>query len=107
MDLYAFSTNGICRIGLWHLTLPAKITRVSLVVNPKLIRSVLGKEYDMAEPKMPHLEHGKHLCYLNNLNYQMSNPEKYKALVQKGRFYCQNCGRVAASDKNLCNPVKL
>jgi len=61
----------------------------------------------MAEAKMPHPGHGKHLCYLNNLGFQISNPEEYKELVKNPEYMCKNCGRVAASEKNLCNPVKM
>jgi hypothetical protein len=61
----------------------------------------------MAEAKMPHLGHDKHLCYLNNLKFQVSNPEEYKSLVKNPQFMCENCGRVAAGEKNLCKPVKL
>ena len=61
----------------------------------------------MAEAKMPHPGHGKHLCYLNNLGFQISNPKEYKDLVKNGRFLCKLCGRVAASEKNLCKPVQL
>jgi hypothetical protein len=61
----------------------------------------------MAEVKMPHPGHDKHLCYLNNLDYQKSNAEEYKALVKNPKFFCENCGRAAASEKNLCKPVKL
>ena len=61
----------------------------------------------MAKAKMPHRGHDKHLCYLNNLGFQISNPEEYKELVCNGRFLCQRCGRVAASEKNLCKPVRL
>jgi len=61
----------------------------------------------MAKAKMPHPGHDKHLCYLNNLEFQISNPEEYKALVKNAKFLCKNCGRVAASEKNLCKPVKL
>jgi hypothetical protein len=61
----------------------------------------------MAKAKMPHSNHAKHLCYLNNLGYQISNPKEYKALVKNGKFLCKVCGRVAASDKNLCKSVKL
>ena len=56
---------------------------------------------------MPHAGHNKHLCYLNNLGYQISNPREYKALVKNAKFICKICGRVAASDKNLCKPVAL
>ena len=61
----------------------------------------------MNEVKMPHPEHGKHLCYLNNLGFQISNEEEYKQLVRNPKFMCKNCGRVAASQDNLCKPVEL
>ena len=61
----------------------------------------------MAKTSMPHADHNKHLCYLNNLGYQISNPKEYKALVKNAKFVCKICGRVAASDKNLCKPVVL
>jgi hypothetical protein len=61
----------------------------------------------MAEAKMPHPGHDKHLCYLINLAFQKSNPEDYKELVKNPKFFCDNCGRAAASEKNLCKPVKL
>ena len=64
-------------------------------------------ETNMTETKMPHPGHDKHLCYLNNLGFQISNMEDYKALVQNGKYLCKNCGRVAASEKNLCKPVAL
>ncbi|MGA2679477.1 MAG: hypothetical protein ABSF37_09295 [Sedimentisphaerales bacterium] len=61
----------------------------------------------MAKTSMPHAGHNKHLCYLNNLGYQISNPKEYKTLVKNAKFICKICGRVAASDKNLCKPVVL
>jgi hypothetical protein len=61
----------------------------------------------MAKATMPHPGHDKHLCYLNNLGYQISNTAEYKGLVKDGKFLCKVCGRVAASEKNLCKPVKL
>lgn len=61
----------------------------------------------MTKAEMPHPGHDKHLCYLNNLGFQASNPEDYKSLVREPQFMCKNCGRVAASAKNLCNPEKL
>jgi len=61
----------------------------------------------MAKATMPHPGHGKHLCYLTNLGFQLSNTKGYKALVSNGKFYCKVCGRVAASEKNLCKPAKL
>jgi hypothetical protein len=61
----------------------------------------------MAKATMPHIGHDKHMCYLNNLGYQISNPKEFKSLVSNGKFFCRVCGRVAASEKNLCKPVKL
>ena len=56
---------------------------------------------------MPHHGHEKHLCYLNNLEFQKSFAEEYKELVRNAKFYCENCGRAAVNEKNLCKPVKL
>jgi hypothetical protein len=61
----------------------------------------------MAKTSLPHAGHNKHLCYLNNLGYQISNPREYKALVKNAKFVCKICGRVAVSDKNLCKPMAL
>ena len=57
--------------------------------------------------KMPHDRHREHLCYLNNLDYQLTNPEEYKSLVKDSRFLCKICGRSAAKEENLCKPMKL
>jgi hypothetical protein len=61
----------------------------------------------MAEVKIPHPGHEKHLCYLCNLEFQKNNTEEYKALVKNAKFFCKNCGRSAANEKNLCSPVQL
>jgi hypothetical protein len=61
----------------------------------------------MAETQLPHPGHDKHLCFLANLRFQDTNPDDYKSLVRDGRFYCTQCGRVAASEKNLCKPASL
>jgi hypothetical protein len=61
----------------------------------------------MAKEKMPHPGHDKHLCYLNNLGFQVSHSEAYKQLVRNPQFMCKNCGRVAADKKNICNPEEL
>ena len=61
----------------------------------------------MSNEQMPHPGHDKHLCYLINLRFQESNPEDYKTLIKDPEFYCQNCGRAAASADNLCKPAKL
>ena len=48
-------------------------------------------------------KHSGHLCVL------VSNGcfEEIKKLARKPQFLCFNCGRVADSDKNLCNPMPL
>jgi hypothetical protein len=48
-------------------------------------------------------DHQGHLCVL------VSNQKfgEIKELVRKPQFMCFNCGRVADSDKNLCNPMPL
>jgi len=61
----------------------------------------------MAKSNMPHSDHDKHLCYLNNLGFQISNPKQYKALVKDAKYICKICGRAAVSEKNLCKPVAL
>jgi hypothetical protein len=52
----------------------------------------------------PHLGHAKHLCVMVNLGEDL---EAYKALVKNGKFLCRKCGRVAAKEANLCEPVPL
>lgn len=44
-----------------------------------------------------------HLCVL----VSEKKFDKIKELVRNPRFMCFNCGRVADSDKNLCNPMPL
>ncbi len=61
----------------------------------------------MTAAKMPHPEHAKHLCYLNNMGVQLSKPAEYKALVKDAKFMCGICGRAAAKSSNLCKPIKL
>ncbi len=56
---------------------------------------------------MPHPEHEQHLCLLQNVGYLASHLEEYKKLVQDAKFVCRTCGRVAASEKNLCAPENL
>lgn len=33
--------------------------------------------------------------------------ERINKLVKNGQYICNNCGRVAYSQENLCNPSKL
>ena len=48
-------------------------------------------------------DHQGHLCVL----VSRKEFEKIRELVQKPTHICFNCGRVADSAKNLCNPMPL
>ena len=61
----------------------------------------------MQKAKLPHPGHDKHLCYLTNMNFHLANLKDYKLLLKDAKFVCRVCGRAAASEKNLCKPVKL
>jgi hypothetical protein len=61
----------------------------------------------MAEVKMPHTGHEKHLCLLQNVGYLKSNLEDYKKMVKDGKFVCKGCGRVAVNENDLCAAEKL
>lgn len=61
----------------------------------------------MAEVKMPHPGHEKHLCLLQNTGYLKENFADYKSLVKDSKYVCKSCGRTAASDANLCAPEAL
>ncbi|NIQ39873.1 MAG: hypothetical protein GTN81_14985 [Proteobacteria bacterium] len=59
------------------------------------------------ELQMPHGGHEGHLCVAHNVGYIRSNLEGYKKLVRDGKFVCKQCGRVAASEKSVCEPDPL
>ena len=61
----------------------------------------------MAEVKMPHTGHEKHLCLLQNVGYLKSNLEDYKKKVKDGKFVCKGCGRVAVNENSICWAEKL
>jgi len=63
-----------------------------------------GKESQtMAEKKCSGKAHKGHLCVLAS----EGRFDVIKTLVKKPKFVCFNCGRVADSKKNLCNPMPL
>lgn len=47
--------------------------------------------------------HKGHVCVLASEN----RFEDIKAIADKPKFICFNCGRVANSGKSLCNPMPL
>ena len=48
-------------------------------------------------------DHAGHLCVLaSNKEF-----ERIKTLAGSPKFICFNCGRVADSKRNLCNPMPL
>jgi hypothetical protein len=57
--------------------------------------------------EMPHPEHEKHLCYLENVGYVKANLDDYKKLVRDAKFVCRQCGRIAAGARNVCDPENL
>jgi len=67
----------------------------------------------MAEENVQHnlectsSQHNQHLCYFISQGLHLTDEEKYKVMVSDPEFKCEHCGRVAKSDKNLCEPVPL
>ena len=51
--------------------------------------------------------HTEHLCYMVSQGFHISDEQEYRRLVEDPRYQCNRCGRVAASDTNLCVPVDL
>jgi len=49
----------------------------------------------------------KTLCELESAGYIVDNFKDYKKLVRYGQYVCEDCGRVARKEKNLCNPKRL
>ncbi len=54
--------------------------------------------------KAPHLGHSKHLCDMADRGADL---EAVKKLIGRPKFMCKVCGRAAAKEENLCEPVAL
>lgn len=51
--------------------------------------------------------HEQHLCYIISQGFHLTDEVEYQALIKDPLFKCQKCGRLAASQINLCKPEKL
>ena len=49
----------------------------------------------------------KTLCALQEEGYIETNMEEFIKLIKPAKYFCQNCGRSAVNDSNLCNPESL
>ncbi len=55
--------------------------------------------------KGPHIGHQMHLCELAAEG--RISLEQFKSIVKDAKFICKSCGRVAAEELHLCDPVSL
>jgi len=55
--------------------------------------------------KMSHIGHQKHLCYLAESGD--CSLDDIKLLVKDSKFICRVCGRTAAAEENLYEPIPL
>jgi hypothetical protein len=55
--------------------------------------------------KGPHIGHKMHLCEMAAEG--RVTLEQMKSMVKDAKFICKNCGRAAAREENLCDPVPL
>jgi rubrerythrin len=51
--------------------------------------------------------HEQHLCYMISQGFHLADKVEYQALIKEPQFKCQKCGRLAASQINLCKPEKI
>jgi hypothetical protein len=83
------------------------LSKKHLETHKVFLNPTKKEEMKMAEVEMPHPGHERHLCYLQNIGYLGTNVEEYKEMIKNTKFFCKNCGRAAADDKNLCEPERL
>ena len=50
---------------------------------------------------------GKTLCALVEEDIIDSHREVFLSLIRPANYFCQNCGRSAVDQQNLCNPEPL
>jgi len=67
----------------------------------------MTEEYPKDNSECTSASHNRHLCYFVSQGFHFSDPQEYKGMVEKPRFKCQHCGRVANNEKNLCKPANL
>ena len=67
-----------------------------------VVKNPGGEELPLFEK--PHLDHAKHLCMKVETGMTL---DEYKKLVRDAKWICRQCGRVAASSTNLCDPDLL
>ncbi len=53
----------------------------------------------------PHIGHANHLCDMAERGEVTL--AQMKEMVKDPKFICKKCGRVAAKEENLCEPVPL
>jgi len=51
-------------------------------------------------------EKEKHMCQWDK-DERIKELDSYRVIVEKPKFMCQDCGRVAIKKKFLCKPLRL
>ena len=51
--------------------------------------------------------HDTHLCKLTADGMHHQKPEEYMGIVRDPQYVCKSCGRVAAEQTRLCDPLRL
>ena len=66
-------------------------------------KPMFGRFQQVKRSKISHIGHQQHLCYM----FSYVSLREMKHLVQDAKFICKKCGRVAAKERNLCEPLSL
>ncbi len=53
----------------------------------------------------PHIGHSNHLCDM--VEKGVGDMNTFRKLTKNPKFICKKCGRAAAKEENLCEPVPL